>query len=188
MNDPSQGIPRINTLGSRRDVHPYLCNIKYSNSLSLISAASTDGWVFSGLSYAKVDSEIFRSYLNGLMEYILRRNKWAPSKVLLILDNAPIHHSNKTKEALMAAGVSVIYLPQYWPELAPIESVFNSFKRKLSKYEDSRIIDLKSEIARRRIVQTMASIDSAEVKRHWANVFKEMRSISAKMKEGIVTE
>ena len=54
------------------------------------------------------------------------------NKLLLVMDNAFIHHSNFTTEYLKYQhNVEVFFLPIYSPELNPIELCFNQYQREL---------------------------------------------------------
>jgi transposase len=61
----------------------------------------------------------------------------------LICDNARIHGAADTFEILTGilnmAGVELVYLPPYSPELNPIELVFMQVKRHLREYRDMTI-------------------------------------------------
>ena len=53
-------------------------------------------------------------------------------KLLLVMDNAFIHHSKFTQEFLKwQVNVEVFFLPTYSPELNPIELCFNQYQREL---------------------------------------------------------
>ena len=47
---------------------------------------------------------------------------------MLILDNATIHYSDRIKQLCTTAGVRLIYLPPYSPDLNPIEEHFGELK------------------------------------------------------------
>ena len=44
------------------------------------------------------------------------------------MDNAAIHHIDIVKDMLEAAGVRLIFLPPYSPDLNPVEGVFSQVK------------------------------------------------------------
>ena len=48
--------------------------------------------------------------------------------MILVLDNASIHHGVELSELCMSVGVRVEYLPPYSPDLNPIEQSFNVLK------------------------------------------------------------
>ena len=51
--------------------------------------------------------------------------------VLLVMDNARIHHETGVKEVLK--NYNVLYLPEYSPHLNPIELWFEQLKRLTAK-------------------------------------------------------
>jgi hypothetical protein len=44
------------------------------------------------------------------------------------MDNAPIHHSDRLQQMCSDAGVALLYLPPYSPDLNPIELFFGRLK------------------------------------------------------------
>ncbi|BCM93552.1 hypothetical protein IAD21_05443 [Abditibacteriota bacterium] len=54
-----------------------------------------------------------------------------PQGSVLVLDNARIHHGQSLKEAVEAAGHSLLYLPPYSPDFNPIELVWSWLKTKV---------------------------------------------------------
>lgn len=53
-------------------------------------------------------------------------------KVVMILDNGPIHHSTIVCERAAELDIDLIYLPPYSPQFNPIELVWKSVKRVVS--------------------------------------------------------
>ena len=51
------------------------------------------------------------------------------SKHLVIMDNAPIHRTKRTRELIEATGATVLFLPPYSPDYNPIEHDFANIKR-----------------------------------------------------------
>jgi transposase len=47
---------------------------------------------------------------------------------VVIMDNLPVHHNKKAREAIEAAGARVEYLPQYSPDYNPDEQVWSKTK------------------------------------------------------------
>ena len=51
------------------------------------------------------------------------------SKHLVIMDNAPIHRTKRTRELIEATGAELLFLPPYSPDYNPIEHDFANIKR-----------------------------------------------------------
>lgn len=94
-----------------------LCNTSYPKSILMISAITTEGWVFTRWSNSRTNSEVFVDYINDLILYLSKHSKWPLEKMLLILDNARYHTSKATARWLEESAISVIYLPAYAPAL-----------------------------------------------------------------------
>ena len=69
----------------------------------------------------------FRAYVDQLLAPALE-----PGDVV-VLDNLAVHKVAGVREALAAAGASVLYLPPYSPDLNPIEHLFAKLKALLRK-------------------------------------------------------
>ncbi len=71
--------------------------------------------------------EVFRAYVEQMLAPSL-----APGDVV-VMDNLPAHKVAGVREAIQAAGASVLYLPPYSPDLNPIEQFFSKLKALLRK-------------------------------------------------------
>jgi transposase len=60
---------------------------------------------------------------------------------LLVMDNASFHHSDRIDQMCFDAGVKLVYLPPYSPDLNPIEEFSAELKafikRQWHEYEDN---------------------------------------------------
>lgn len=52
---------------------------------------------------------------------------------IVVMDNLGSHKKSGVREAIEAAGASLLYLPPYSPDFNPIEKAFSKFKAKLRK-------------------------------------------------------
>lgn len=52
---------------------------------------------------------------------------------IVVLDNLGSHKSDKIRQAIEAAGASLLYLPKYSPDLNPIENAFAKLKAGLRR-------------------------------------------------------
>ena len=69
----------------------------------------------------------FRAYVEQFLAPAL-----APGDVV-VLDNLAAHKVEGVRQAIAAAGASVLYLPPYSPDLNPIEQLFAKLKGLLRK-------------------------------------------------------
>ena len=69
----------------------------------------------------------FRAYVEQFLAPAL-----APGDVV-VLDNLAAHKVEGVRQAIAAAGASVLYLPPYSPDLNPIEQLFAKLKALLRK-------------------------------------------------------
>ena len=55
------------------------------------------------------------------------------SKLVIILDNASVHRTEMIARFFEKSGIVAVTLPQYTPEMNPIEKFFRSVKCKISR-------------------------------------------------------
>ena len=78
-----------------------------------------------------------------------RFNKWLECELcphlgadhLVIMDNACIHRTQRTKELIEASGASLLYLPPYSADYNPIEHDFANIKRIREYNKDKSLED-----------------------------------------------
>jgi transposase len=58
-------------------------------------------------------------------------NRYPDFNLVLVCDKVNIHHSDQVPELCNQAGVWLMYLPPYCPELNPIELCFAAVKQQL---------------------------------------------------------
>ncbi|KAF8238355.1 hypothetical protein L208DRAFT_1355350 [Tricholoma matsutake] len=69
-----------------------------------------------------------------LTSQLPRMNTFPDVQSVLILDNCRIHHTDTLQEILNDAGVMLLYLPPYSPDLSPIEESFSTWKAHLRRH------------------------------------------------------
>ena len=74
-----------------------------------------------------------------------------------MLDNLAAHKADGVRQAIAAAGASILYLPPYSPDLNPIEQLFAKLKALLRKAPARTRDELWQAIGR-----LLASVSSAE--------------------------
>lgn len=104
----------------------------------ILPAYAQDGIVLSRVYKGSTDSSIFESFIKDLLPYC---GRWPEPKSVLIMDNASFHHADRIERLCSQAGVKVVYLPPYSPDLNPIEELFPKGKafipRNWRSYEDN---------------------------------------------------
>jgi transposase len=79
---------------------------------------------------------VFEDFIQQLLKHY---GKWPEPKSVIIMDNASLYHSERIKGMCVDAGVKLLYLPPYSPDLNPIEEFFSELKayirRHWQKYE-----------------------------------------------------
>ena len=117
-------------------------NIWLQGSISFIWVISSLGnWFVSNLTENN-NSQTFIEYLQRLYDWITNDNGVAIQRVILILDNCPIHKSRKTLDILNSIGWRVIFLAPYAPEWAPIELMFSTLKSRLNRNCRNQAVNL----------------------------------------------
>ena len=53
-------------------------------------------------------------------------------KIVMILDNGPVHHTKNVGEHAKELGIELIFLPPYSPQFNPMELIWKSIKRTVS--------------------------------------------------------
>jgi transposase len=84
-----------------------------------------DGFAAPVVTAGAVNGELLRAYVEQQLAPALR-----PGDVV-VTDNLGSHEVAGVREAVEAAGASVLYLPPYSPDLNPIENAFSKLKRLL---------------------------------------------------------
>lgn len=83
----------------------------------------TAPWIIPG----PMDREAFDIYIETQLAPTLARGD------VVILDNLNVHKSAKAQAAVRARGAWMLFLPQYSPDLNPIEMAFSKLKAHLRK-------------------------------------------------------
>ncbi|KAA1115325.1 hypothetical protein PGT21_050168 [Puccinia graminis f. sp. tritici] len=107
---------------------------------TLLPAISVDGIVALTVTEENVKGTNFAHFLKYCL--LPRMNPYPGPKSILVLDNAGIHGGARVARLCRNAGVHIVYLPTYCPELNPIELVFSQVKSKLRRSQDlARSVD-----------------------------------------------
>ncbi len=110
----------------------------------ILPAYTQDGVLFFKVFQGTTDGFVFEEYIEQLLHHC---GRWPEPNSVLIMDNASFYHSDRIEEMCRDAGVKVVYLPPYSPDLNPIEEFFAELKafikKQWRKFEESPHADFK---------------------------------------------
>jgi len=110
-------------------------------------------WTAPLVAEGPMDGEMFLAYVCQFLGPTLRPGD------IVILDNLSSHKVAGVKQAIAAAGATLIYLPPYSPDLNPIEKPFAKLKALLRKAAKRSVEALWNEIGE--LHNTLSSIECA---------------------------
>jgi transposase len=105
-----------------------------------------------------MNGEIFLAYIEQFLAPALKRYD------IVIMDNLSAHKVLGVEQAIEAAGATLRYLPQYSPDLNPIEMPFSKFKAYLRKFAERTVPGLCRRIGL--FVPTLGSTECMNYFRH----------------------
>lgn len=91
----------------------------------VLPAYAQDGIVLSRVFRGSTDATVFEDFIDQLLRHC---GRWPEPKSVLVMDNASFHHSERIAQMCADAGVKLVYLPPYSPDLNPIEEFFAELK------------------------------------------------------------
>lgn len=111
-------------------------------TMTFIAGLRHDGMVAPFVIDGAMNGAMFAAYIEQALAPILQ-----PDDVVII-DNSSIHKVAGVVEAIEAVGATVLYLPQYSPDLNPIEQALSKLKALLRKAAERTVPNLSRRIAK----------------------------------------
>jgi len=105
-----------------------------------------------------MNGPLFLAYVKQCLVPTLKRGD------IVVMDNLPVHKVTGVREAIEAAGATLLYLPPYSPDLNPIEMAFSKLKAHLRKAAEHTITGLLRRIGR--VVKTFTPQECRNFLRH----------------------
>ena len=136
----------------------------YRNT-TLISAIGPERVVGSLVVEGAADTNVFATYLERILLPELSAGD------VIVLDNLNVHRSPRVRNLCEAAGVRLLFLPPYSPDLNPIERMFSKLKTALRRLAARTADDLLNAFA-----TALASITADDI-RHWFESALRMKSL-----------
>ena len=96
-------------------------------TITFVAALRHDRMVAPFVVEGAMNGEMFLAYVQQFLVPTLKRND------IVVMDNLSAHKAPSVREAIEGARATLRYLPQYSPDLNPIEMPFSSFKTFLRK-------------------------------------------------------
>ncbi len=94
---------------------------------TLVAGLCTDGIIAPMVMDGAMDGEMFAAYVRTLLVACLKPGD------IVIIDNLPAHKVSAARQAIEAAGATLLFLPPYSPDFNPIEKAINQIKAHLKK-------------------------------------------------------
>jgi transposase len=104
----------------------------------ILPAYTQDSVILVRVFQRSIDGTVFEDFIEQLL---LLCKRWPEPKSVLVIDNASFHHTERIEQLCHTAGVKLIYLPPYSPDLNLIEEFFTELKafikRSWHNYEEN---------------------------------------------------
>ena len=149
-------------------------NICFKNSWSLVTAITSTGSVIAAKRIGTITSVLIIEFLRELIWFIKDCEKVEPKDCLIMLDNASVYRADIVRKFMKRDNLNVAFIPQYSPELAPIEHYFSKLKQEVIEGARGKDTDWKSAESSELLKRSMQAIPSGMVKRIWRSFTKEI--------------
>jgi len=127
-------------------------------TITFVAGLRNDGMVAPFVLDGPMDGSTFVSYIEQCLAPTLNRGD------IVIMDNLGAHKVAGVREAIEAVGAQLHYLPQYSPDLNPIEQSFSKLKAHLRKAAERTVVGLC-----RRIGLIVSSFSAQECTNYFEN-------------------
>ncbi|EED22757.1 TPR domain protein [Talaromyces stipitatus ATCC 10500] len=97
----------------------------------ILPAYAQDGVIMYYVFKGSTDASFFENFIEELLHHC---GKWPEPKSVIVMDNASFHHSKNIETMCSKAGVKLVYLPPYSPDLNPIEELFAELKAFIKRH------------------------------------------------------
>ena len=137
----------------------------------------------------------------GMFFYLLRLylDKWfypEGAEVVITIKNVGIHLTLQAKNTEVKLNMKIIWLPPYWPHLAPVELVFGLIKAYIHRRSTFECLDYSKTSGKRIIIKGLEGLTTQIGRKMWTSIVKTasriiidankdiLREIQAKMEDG----
>lgn len=127
-------------------------------TITLVAGLRRNGMVAPFVIDGAMNGPIFLAYVEQCLVPTLRRGD------TVVMDNLATHKVIGVREAIEGAGATLCYLPQYSPDLNPIEQAFSKIKALLRKAAERTVPNLW-----RRLRTILRAVDPQECRNFFLN-------------------
>ena len=103
--------------------------------VNAIAALSSSGVVAVDIITETVSGKEFFDFLRGTLIPNMMTYNGTNAHSIIIMDNCSVHHIAEVRDLLHQAGILVLFLPPYSPDLNPAEEAFSYVKSYLRKHD-----------------------------------------------------
>lgn len=96
----------------------------------ILPAYTQDGILLSRVYPGATEGDIFEDFIEQLLPHC---NPFPNPRSVVVMDNASFHRTERIEQLCCEAGVKLMYLPPYSPDLNPIEEFFAELKAFIKK-------------------------------------------------------
>lgn len=101
-----------------------------------VAAISVDGVIAADFTHDSMNAEFFYEFARGsLIPNLLPFDGQNPKSVV-IMDNCSIHHVDFVEQLFHDAGILLLFLPPYSPDINHIEHTFSNVKNYLRRHDE----------------------------------------------------
>ena len=97
----------------------------------ILPAYTQDGILLARVFQGTTNAALFEDFIEQLLHHC---GRWPEPNSLLVMDNASFHRSARIKQMCADAGVRLMFLPPYSPDLNPIEEFFAELKAFIKRH------------------------------------------------------
>ena len=119
--------------GERAECHKLLVR---GERILAIGALAPDGILAVEFTKGTVNGDVFEDFARGSLIPNMKPFDGSNEKSVVVMDNLSVHHVNFIQSLFDDAGILVLFLPPYSPDMNPIEEAFSYVKSYLKKHDD----------------------------------------------------
>ena len=164
-------------------------NISYNSNFAGLSAllgaiTSYGDWFYSNLN-SKNNAKTFISFMKDLIDWLTIDLKIESRRIILIMDNSPIHTSKDWMKFFRDQNCKVILLSLYYPQFAAIELMFNILKRRLWIQSKQEIIAFNKPNGIKAIREALATFSPHEIVSYWSKAISNINGDLQKLNDNL---